>query len=237
VTGPVLELSGVVKDYRALRPLRIERLAVQSGEQVALVGFDPPAAEILVNLVTGAVLPDRGEVIAFGRATADIASGEEWLATADRFGIVSERAVLLGALSVIQNLAVPFSLEIEPPAPEVRERAERLAAEVGLTPAVADRRVGEIGAEMRARVRLARGLALDPDVLLLEHPTAGLSRSDVHRLARQVRDVGARRRVASLILTADLEFAAAAATRVLTLDPASGRLAETGRRWWFSRRA
>jgi hypothetical protein len=59
----------------------------------------------------------------------------------------------------------------------------------------------------------------------------------VHRLARQVRDVGARRRVASLILTADLEFAAAAATRVLTLDPASGRLAETGRRWWFSRRA
>jgi len=237
VSRPVLELSGVVKDYRALRPLRIEHLAVQPGEQVAVVGVDQPAAEVLVNLVTGAVLPDRGEVVAFGRATADIGSGDEWLVTVDRFGIVSERAVLLEALSVVQNVAVPFTLEIEPPTPEIRARAERLAAEVGLPAEVADRPVGELGPEMRARVRLARGLALDPGVLLFEHPTVGLSRSDVHLLARQIRDVGRRRRVASLILTADLAFATAAATRALTLDPASGRLTDAGRRWWFSRRA
>jgi ABC-type transporter Mla maintaining outer membrane lipid asymmetry ATPase subunit MlaF len=237
VTGPLLALSGVVKDYHALRPLRVERLLVQPGEQVAIVGLDQPWAEVFVNIVTGAVLPDRGDVVVFGRSTADIGSGDEWLATADRFGIVSERAVLLEALSLVQNLAVPFSLEIEPPPPEIRARAERLAAEVGLSRDLGDRRVGDLGPALRARVRLARGLALDPEVLLIEHQTAGLSREDVVPLARQMRTVGARRGVASVFLTADREFATAAAGRVLSLDPATGRLAEAGRRWWFSRRA
>jgi ABC-type sulfate/molybdate transport systems ATPase subunit len=95
--------------------------------------------------------------------------------------------------------------------------------------------VGDLGPELRARVRLARGLALDPEVLLIEHPTAGLAREDVVPLARQIRTVTAGRGVASVFLTADREFAAAAASRVLSLDPATGRLAEAGR-WWFSRR-
>jgi predicted ABC-type transport system involved in lysophospholipase L1 biosynthesis ATPase subunit len=235
VTGALLALSGIVKDYHALRPLRVERLLVQPGEQVAIVGVDQPWAEVFVNIVTGAVLPDRGEVVVFGRSTADIGTGDEWLATADRFGIVSERAVLLESLSLVQNLAVPFSLEIEPPPPENRERAERLAAEVGLSRDLGDRRVGDLGPELRARVRLARGLALDPEVLLIEHPTAGLAREAVVPLARQMRTVSAGRGVASVFLTADREFATAAASRVLSLDPASGRLAEAGR-WWFSRR-
>ena len=237
MSGPVLELSGIVKDYRALRPLRIERLVVQPGEQVAIVGVDQPGAEVLVNLITGAMLPDHGEVVAFGRATADIGTSDEWLATADRFGIVSERAVLLEALSVTQNLAVPFSLEIEPPAPDVRKQAEALAAEVGLPSDAADRRVGDLSPEMRARVRLARGVALDPDALLLEHPTAGLPRTDVASLGRQIRAVATGRKIAVIALTADREFANVAASRVLSLDPSTGRLSEPRRGWWFTGRA
>ena len=76
MSGPVLELSGIVKNYHALRPLRIERLVVHAGERVAIVGVDQPGAEVLVNLITGAMLPDRGEVVAFGRATADIGTSD-----------------------------------------------------------------------------------------------------------------------------------------------------------------
>jgi ABC-type transporter Mla maintaining outer membrane lipid asymmetry ATPase subunit MlaF len=237
VTTLVLELLGVTKDYGGLRPLRIERLAIGSGEQAALVGIDRPAAEILINIITGAVLPDRGEMRAFGRATSDIQSGEEWLVAADRFGMVSERAVLLDAFTVVQNLAVPFSLEIEPPAADVREQALALAGEVGLDPLATELPVGEIDAVSRARVRLARALALEPAVLLLEHPTAGLPRADVRALARQVRTVAERRGIATLTLTADREFADHVALRVLTLDAATGRVSEPRRGWPFGRRA
>jgi ABC-type transporter Mla maintaining outer membrane lipid asymmetry ATPase subunit MlaF len=236
VTPPVLELIGITKGYGALRPLRIERFSLAPHDQVVLFGIDRAAAETLINIITGFALPDRGDVRVFGRSTADIENGEEWLATADRFGMVSERVVLLDAFSVLQNLAVPFSLEIEPPAPDVRLRALALAAEVGLDAVAAGTRVGDIDAGSRARVRLARAIALDPAVLLLEHPTAGMPRADVPTFARQVRAVAERRRIAALTLTADREFADQVAPRALTLDPATGRLSES-RRGWFGRRA
>jgi ABC-type sulfate/molybdate transport systems ATPase subunit len=232
VSPAVFELSGISKGYGGLRPLRVASLAIGSSERVALVGLDRPAAETLVSLATGASLPDTGEVRAFGRSTAAIADGTEWLATVDRFGLVTERAVLLDALSVVQNLAIPFSLDIEPPDAPVRERAVALARETALDPAAWDRRVGELDPASRLRVRLGRALALDPGVLLLEHPTVAVDRSAVGALGRDVRRIAERRGIALLVLTADEEFAAAAADRVLRLDPATGRLAETRRGWW-----
>lgn len=234
MTRPLLQLSAVIKDYRGLRPLRIAHLEIAAGDQVAIVGLDRPAAEVFVNLVTGATLPDRGEIDQFGRSTAAIKDGSDWLATLDRFGIVSERAVLLDALSVVQNLAVPFSLEIEPPPDEVRARVQALAGEVGLDQSVWDRPVADLGGTERLRVRLARSLALEPAVLLLEHPTAALASGDLAPLGRHIRAVSEQRGLAALTLTADPEFAAAISARVLILDPTSGRLAE-GRRGWFRR--
>ena len=156
MTGPVLEIIDVSRDYRGLRPLRIERLDVAAGEQVAILGLDQMTAEVFVNLVTGATVPDRGDVRIFGRPTAAIADSTEWLALVDRFGIVSERAVLLDALTVIQNLSMPFSLEIEPPGADVRARAEALAQEADLPEAAWDRPLGELEGAARMRVRMAR---------------------------------------------------------------------------------
>jgi ABC-type transporter Mla maintaining outer membrane lipid asymmetry ATPase subunit MlaF len=232
VSDRVLELSDVSKDYRGLRPLRIERLAVDRAESVAILGLDQVTAEVFVNLVTGATVPDRGEVKLFGRATSSIADSAGWLAVVDRFGIVSERAVLLDALSVLQNLSMPFTLEIEPPPDEVRVRAQGLAREAALPESTWTRPLGELDRASRARARLARALALDPAILLLEHPTADLAPVDGVALGRHVRDVAARRRAAVVAATVDEAFAAAVAMRVLTLDPASGRLAER-RRGWF----
>jgi ABC-type polar amino acid transport system ATPase subunit len=231
VTSAVIELSDVSKDYRGLRPLRIARLAIQPGEHVAIVGLDQPAAEVFLNLLTGATLPDRGDVRVFGRLTSAIADSTEWLAFIDRFGIVSERAVLLEQLSVIQNLAVPFTLEIEPPPPDVRDRAAALAREVGIDEPTSSRAVADFDPASRARVRLARALALDPAVLLVEHLSAGVPRRDVPTLGASIRSVAARRGAAIVAATADVEFARALASRVLTLDPGTGVL--KGRSRWF----
>lgn len=234
MSDPVLELTGVSRDYRGLRPLRIESLTVAAGEQIAILGLDQATSEVFVNLATGATVPDRGEVKVFGRPTSEIADSADWLALVDRFGIVSERAVLLDGLSVIQNLSMPFTLEIEPPPAPVQARAEALAREVRLPPDTWARPLGELDPTSRVRVRLGRALALDPAIVLLEHPTATLTRADRRPMGRHMREVAARRNIAVVAATADEEFAAAVATRVLTLDAATGRLAE--RRGWFRRR-
>ncbi|MBZ5557966.1 MAG: hypothetical protein LAO77_11890 [Acidobacteriia bacterium] len=236
MTAAILEIAGVSKDYRGLRPLRIHELTVAAGEPVALLGFDQPAAEVFINLVTGASLPDAGHVRLFGRATSEIADSADWLATVDRFGIVSERAVLLEQLTVIQNLAMPFTLDIEPPGDDVHARAARLASEVGLPESTWTRPVGELDVAAHVRVRLGRALALDPAVLLLEHVSAGLSPADAGTLGGDLRALAGRRGAAVVAATADEGFAGAVASRVLALDPATGRFRDHRRSGWFGRR-
>jgi putative ABC transport system ATP-binding protein len=232
-TEPILlEVSNVSKDYRGLRPLRIASLAVAAGDRIAILGLDETTAEVFVNLVTGASLPDGGDVRLFGRSTSAITDSADWLSLVDRFGIVSRRAVLLDALTVVQNLAMPFTLDVDPLAPDVRHRAVALAAEVGLPEATHDRPVGELGAAGHFRVRLGRALAMDPAIVVFEHPTAELSPDDVAAVASQCRAVAVARKTATLTLTADRAFGERVASRVLTLQGATGRLSEAG---WFSR--
>jgi ABC-type polar amino acid transport system ATPase subunit len=235
VIAPALDLADVSKDYGGLRPLRIQRLTVSAREHVALVGLDQPMAEVFVNLVTGATLPDRGHVAVFGQSTAAIADGAEWLTVVDRFGIVSERAVLLDGLTVLQNLAVPFTLEIEPLSAGVAARAASLAAEVGLPAPEWEMPVAALDARSRAGVRLARALALDPAVILLEHATASVDRDQAVPLGERIRRVAARRAAAIVAVTADPVFASAVAERVLTLDAATGRLTPRRGSRWFGR--
>jgi len=228
----VLELAGISRDYHALRPLRIAELRVAAGDRVAILGLDAAAAEVFVNLATGAALPDAGQVTLFGRATSAIGDGAEWLATVDRVGIVSERAVLLDQLSVIQNLAMPFTLAIEPPADEVRERAAAIAREVRLPEAAWAQPVARLDAAGKVRVRLGRAVALDPAVLLLEHASAAVERGSVQQLGADIAALAAARGAALVALSADDGFARAVATRVLTLQPSTGVLKER-RRGWF----
>jgi len=228
----VLEFAGTSKAYGGLRPLRIAELRVGGGDRMAMLGFDQPSAEVFVNLATGATLPDAGEVRVFGRATASIDNGTEWLAIVDRFGIVSDRAVLLDALTPIQNLAMPFTLEIEPPPDEIRTRAEGLAREVGLDPATWNQPVSQLDAIGWLRVRFGRAIALEPAIVLLEHASAALPRDAVAAAAAQMRTVAAGRGMALVALTADAAFAGAVARTVFSLEHATGRLKAHRRRWF-----
>ncbi len=199
---------------------------MEAGEQVAVVGIDQPGAEVFISLVTGASLPESGAVRVFGRDTSAIRDSDEWLATLDRFGIVSARAALLDALTVTQNLALPFSLDIDPPSDDLTHQAEELAREVGLPAGVWKAPAGALTGALRVRARLARALALGPSVLLLEHPSAAVDRADVSALGRDVRRIVAQRGATAISITMDRTFADAAAARTLTLDPATGRSKE-----------
>lgn len=221
-----VEITSVSKQYGALRPLRIEQLTLGVSDRIALVGLDQPAAEVFVNLVTGASLPDAGVINVYGRSTVDIVDSSDWLATLDRFGIVSDRAPLIDGLSIVQNLSMPFSLEIEPPPPDIREQAMRLAGEAGLAPETWDRPVGDLDAVDRVRIRIARALALNPSIVLFEHTSATLPRPRVSTFGQEILTIVEKRQAAAIALTMDPDFASAVASKTLMLNAASGRVTE-----------
>lgn len=232
---PIVHVVDVVKDYQALRPLRIRDFRVRRGQAVALHGFDKTAAEVLVNMLTGSSLPDQGQVRVFGRATGDIATSDEWLTLLRRFALLSDRTVLVEQLTVEQNLAIPHTLNLDPLADEIRVQVRDVGREVGLPPEVLAGSVVGLDALQVERVRLARALALGPDLLLAEHPTATLDAAAARAFGATLSAVVSRRGIAAVYMTADAEFAKVVGSDVLTLKPATGEFtSSSGWRRWFS---
>jgi len=230
----VVALHDVIKDYKSLRPLRVANFELHQAESVALLGFDQTAAEILVNLITGATLPDSGQVDVFGVSTRNIGDPDAWLVEMDRFGILSPRVVVLEAFTVEQNLALPFTLEVEQLSESVREQVYVLASEVGLSPSLLPKSASALDAGTQLRLRLGKALALGPRVLLAEHPNATLPADAAGRFATDLKRIAQSRGLALLVMTADSSFARAVSKRTLTLTPATGELSGPPKwRTWF----
>jgi predicted ABC-type transport system involved in lysophospholipase L1 biosynthesis ATPase subunit len=228
VSDALVRVRQLVKNYQALRPLRLQSFALEPADVVAIMGLDAPAAEMLVGLLTGAVLPDEGEVRLFGKSTREVSDSDAWLQMLDGVGIVTDRAVLIAQFTIEQNLAMPFTLQVDPPSAETRSRVKTLASAVGLGETMLHTRVAEAAPLAVARVRLARALALKPTMLLAEHPTASLPRHDVKALAGDIAAVAAERKLAVLALTGDDVFARALGGTVLTHEAATGALQKRG---------
>ncbi len=220
----LVSVQKLSKNYQALRPLRIQALEVQRGAIISLAGLDAPAAEMFVGLLTGAVLPDEGEVELFGRSTRDVTDSDAWLAMLDGVGIVTDRAVLIGQFSVAQNVAMPFTLQVDPLSDQTRLQVSQLAAAVGLEASTLERPVATSPPAVVARVRLARALALEPALLIAEHPSASLPRESVQAYARDIARIARAREMAVLAITADAVFAQALGGQALTHEPATGML-------------
>ena len=228
----VIQVRGLRKNYGGLRPLRLSALSVMPGERVAIVGLDAPAAEAFVNMLTGAMLPDEGDVQVFGRATSAIVNAADWLSTLDRIGMVSARAILVEELTVAQGIAMAFTLSLDPIPDAVLADVRRLAREAGLSGDL-EQRIADVTPLVKAQCRLARALAQQPSVLLLEHANA-LVPTGPERFGRAIAALATARGLAVIALTADMAFARAVADRVLVLAAgATGDLKERSgwRRW------
>ena len=223
----MIEFVGVSKQNPGGHPLRVARLTVVRGDGLSIGGLDAGAAELFVNLVTGAALPDTGDVRIAGRSTRDIATDTEWLASLDRFGIVTERAVLLESLPLEANLALPFTLAIDPIGDEIRATVTALAGEVGLETGRLSAPITALSAEQRLRAHLARALGPRPEFLLLEHPTARLDAAASAAFGAMLKAVAAERQLGWVALNDDDRFARASGARRLRLE-ADGRVREEG---------
>jgi len=221
---PLVEFTDVEKSWGGPAPLRIARLRIGSGDRFVIRGLDAAAAETLVNLITGASLPDTGEVKTAGQNTRTIATDTDWLVSLDRFGIVTPRALLIGALPIAANLAMPLTLSIDPLAPEIQSRVETLARDAGLLLERLASPASTLSPVEVVRTHIARALALGPKMLIVEHPTAGLPPPEAIAIAHTIRTIVSRDALSLLALSNDEAFAGAIGAARLRYDPTTGGL-------------
>jgi predicted ABC-type transport system involved in lysophospholipase L1 biosynthesis ATPase subunit len=224
----LLEIRGLVKDYQGLRPLRIRELIVTPGSIMSIAGLDARAAETFVHLVTGATLPDEGEVSLFDQNTRAIENAEAWLKQLDGVGMITSRGILIEAFSVLQNIAMSYTLDIDPVDPRFVPVAGALARSVGIADEQFDLPAGRVGDDVKMRVHLARALALEPKMLIAEHPSASLPRENVANFGADLARAAQSRGLALVAITADDTLAKAVGGQRLELVPASGDLRAPG---------
>ena len=228
MNAPLIEIASVVKAYGGPQPLRLSEFRLDRGDRVTLTGFDAGAAETLIHLITGAALPDEGDVRIEGTSTRGIATDTAWLSSLDRFGLVTERAVLIEKLTVADNLALPLTLSIDPVPDSVRPQVEQLARNVELPLDRLTVVVEKLTPAERARLHLARAIATNPAVLLFEHGTTALDGAAAASLGATLKRIADARGLAWIVFSEDERFARAAGGKRLRLDSASGKLLETG---------
>jgi predicted ABC-type transport system involved in lysophospholipase L1 biosynthesis ATPase subunit len=225
----LLEIKGLSKDYLTLRPLRIKDLTVRRGDVLTISGVDVLGAETFVHLVTGATLPDAGDVSLFGRNTRAITDSDAWLKSLDGVGMISARGILIEAFSVLQNIALSLTLDVDPIDPRFVGQAGALAREVGIDAGLFDVSAGRVPPDMQMRVHLARALALEPKLLVAEHPSASLPRESVAGFGADLARVARGRGVALVAITADDSLAKAIGGSRLELVAASGEVRQISR--------
>jgi phospholipid/cholesterol/gamma-HCH transport system ATP-binding protein len=201
-------------------------LDVPRGATTAIIGRSGSGKSVLLKIIVGLVPPDAGEV-RVGETDVMSADAAALRALRMRVGMVFQFGALLDSLTVFGN--VVFGLREhrpEVPVTDLRRIAIDRLAEVGLGVEVLDLLPAALSGGMRKRVAVARALAMEPEVVLYDEPTAGLDPIAASSANDLIRAMRARHGVTQVVVTHDLESAFRVADRVALLY--KGRIVEEG---------
>ena len=214
---PIVDVQGLWtvfgKDTEAFSVHQDLNFSVQRGEMLSLVGGSGTGKTVLLRQILGLATPARGTVTVLGQPASQM--GRE--GAASRVGMLFQHGALFSAFSVLDNVA--FALREQGTLPDdlVRDAALVKLQMVGLKPEHASRMPADLSGGMVKRVALARALVMDPPLLLLDEPTAGLDPSSSDDFCALLRELRAALGLTVVMVTHDLDTLFALSTRVAVL--------------------
>jgi nitrate/nitrite transport system ATP-binding protein len=207
---PLLELKAVCKSYGETSILNNINLSIKEGEFVAIVGFSGSGKTTLISTIAGLIQADSGEVLKQGAPIT--APGP------DR-GVVFQNYSLMPWLTVFENVALAVDEIFKNwSAEQRRAHTEKYVRMVNLGAAM-DKKPSELSGGMRQRVNVARALAANPDILLLDEPLSALDALTRGNLQDEILQIWAQEKKTVILITNDVDEAIYMADRVIPLNP------------------
>jgi phospholipid/cholesterol/gamma-HCH transport system ATP-binding protein len=167
-----IRLENVSKAFDSRNVLRSVSLSVPAGHACCILGRSGTGKSVTLKHVIGLIRPDAGRIYVEGEEITRL-RGRELARVRRRMGFLFQNAALFDSISVGENVAFPLRRHSRFPDAEIRQRARQKLADVGLDSAY-DAMPADLSGGMRKRAGLARAMALDPSILLVDEPSAGL---------------------------------------------------------------
>ena len=198
-------------------------LTIARGEILSLVGGSGTGKTVLLRQVLGLEQPTKGDITVLGRPAAELGRR----GAASRVGMLFQQGALFSAFTVLENIAFPLrELRILPPE-LVREAAMVKLQMVGLSPDAAGKMPSDLSGGMVKRVALARALIMDPPLLLLDEPTAGLDPESADSFCTLLLSLHRAMELTVVMVTHDLDTLFELSTRIAVLADQRVIIADT----------
>ncbi len=214
---PVVEIEGLSSVFRSAGRKSVVHnrldLRIDSGELMSIVGGSGSGKTVLLRQILGLERPARGRVNVQGRPASELGAP----GAASRVGMLFQHGALFSAFSVLDNIAFPLRELRTLPADLVRDAALVKLQMVGLDPSQAHKMPSDLSGGMVKRVALARALIMDPPLLLLDEPTAGLDPDSADDFCELLRSLHRELGLTVVMVTHDLDTIFELSTQVAVL--------------------
>jgi len=212
---PAVRIRGLRRSFGERVVLDGIDLEVSRGETLTILGRSGGGKSVLLRLIIGLQQPDAGSIEIDGHEIVEQPL-DRLNAVRKKLGFLFQYSALYDSLTVEENVIFPLRRHTDLPDAECRQHAAELLARVGLE-GDGDKLPGQISGGMKKRVALARALALDPETILLDEPTAGLDPITAAEIIDLVQRLQEARRTSAVVVTHDLRSIEALADRVALL--------------------
>lgn len=201
-------------------------LKVRRGEILGVVGGSGSGKSVLMRSIIGLQIPDEGRIEVFGKDVLDAEPDDE-IGLRNRWGVLFQGGALFSTLTVGENVEVPLKQFYPELDPELMHEIARYKVVLSGLPAdAASKYPSELSGGMRKRAGVARALALDPELLFLDEPTAGLDPIGAAKFDELIRDLTDTLGLTVFLITHDLDTLYAICDRVAVI--ADGKVIAVG---------